>query len=249
MLKITNLHASIDGKEILTGLNLNIKPGEVHCIMGPNGSGKSTFSKILTKHPDYSVNSGSIEYTLNFEKHDLLNMDANERSLNGIFLAMQHPVEISGISNFQFLQEITKSHCTHQGVNPPSNEELKKIILNLAEQLKLPSDFLDRSINDGFSGGEKKRNEVLQMLLLKPYLVFLDELDSGLDIDGLHTLAKAIKAFQSSERSFLLVTHYHRILEEIKPDFVHILSKGKFIKSGDYSLAQKIEDQGYSWLI
>lgn len=249
MLNIQNLHASIEGKEILTGLNLSIKPGEVHCIMGPNGAGKSTLSKILTKHPDYEVNSGSIDYSLNFETQDLLKMDANQISLNGIFLAMQHPVEINGISNFQFLQEVTKSHCVHQGVTPPSSEELRTIILNLAEQLKLPSDFIDRSINDGFSGGEKKRNEVLQMILLKPQLVFLDELDSGLDIDGLHIVTKAIKEFRNSERSFLLVTHYHRILEEIKPDFVHILHQGKFIKTGDYSLAKKIEDQGYSWLM
>ncbi|MBE8221599.1 MAG: Fe-S cluster assembly ATPase SufC [Bdellovibrionales bacterium] len=249
MLKITDLHASIDDKKILTGLNLNINPGELHCIMGPNGAGKSTLSKILTKHPDYSVSSGSIEYTLNFEKNNLLNMDANEISLNGVFLAMQHPVEIGGISNFQFLKEITKSHCLHQGVAATNDEDLKKIILNLAEKLKLPSDFLDRSINDGFSGGEKKRNEVLQMLLLKPNLIFLDELDSGLDIDGLNIIAKSIKEFQNSERSFLLVTHYHRILEKIKPDFVHVLYNGKFIKSGDYSLAKKIEDQGYSWLI
>lgn len=249
MLKITDLHSSVNDTEILTGLNLNIKPGEVHCIMGPNGAGKSTLSKILTKHPDYEVSSGSIKYTINFEEHDLLNMDAYERSLNGIFLAMQHPVEIHGISNFQFLQEITKAHCAHQGVNQPSDEELKKIILNLAEQLKLPSDFLNRAINDGFSGGEKKRNEVLQMLLLKPQCIFLDELDSGLDIDGLHIVSKAIKKFQSPERSFLLVTHYHRILEEIKPDFVHVLYKGKIIKSGDYSLAKTIGDKGYSWLI
>ncbi|MBE8163028.1 MAG: Fe-S cluster assembly ATPase SufC [Bdellovibrionaceae bacterium] len=248
MLKVTNLHASINDKEILTGLNLSVQAGEVHCIMGPNGAGKSTLSKILTKHPDYSVNSGQIEYTLNFEKYDLLNMEANERSLNGVFLALQHPVEITGISNFQFLQEITKAHCLHQGVKPPSSDELKKMILDLAKQLKLPSDFLDRSINDGFSGGEKKRNEVLQMLLLKPQLIFLDELDSGLDIDGLHLVAKAIKNFQNSERAFVLVTHYQSILKEIKPDFVHVLHGGKLVKSGDYSLAEKIAAQGYSWL-
>lgn len=249
MLEIKNLTSSIENKTILTNLNLQINAGEVHCLMGPNGAGKSTLSKILTKHPDYKVNSGSITYDINFEKQNLLDMDINQISLNGIFLAMQHPVEINGISNFQFLQEITQSHCKHQGISPPTEDSLRKIILNLAEDLKLPSDFLERSINEGFSGGEKKRNEVLQMLLLKPQLIFLDEIDSGLDIDGLSIISKAILKFKKPETSILLVTHYHKILETIKPNFVHILSEGKIIKSGDYSLAKKIENKGYSWLI
>lgn len=248
MLEIKNLQVSIEDKKILNNLNLKINSGEVHCIMGPNGAGKSTLSKILTKHPDYKVNSGSITYNVNFEKQNLLDMDINQISLNGIFVAMQHPVEITGISNFKFLQEIIQTHCKHQGISLPDKDNLKKMILNLAQNLKLPEDFLERNINEGFSGGEKKRNEVLQMLLLKPQFIFLDEIDSGLDIDGLSMIADAVIKFKNQDTSLLLVTHYHKILEKIKPNFVHILSNGEIIKSGDYSLAKKIEDKGYSWL-
>jgi Fe-S cluster assembly ATP-binding protein len=244
MLNIANLKAKIDDKEILKGLNIEIKPGEVHAIMGPNGSGKSTLSNVLAGRDNYEVTDG----TVMFEGKDLLSLKPEERAHEGIFLAFQYPVEIPGVSNLEFLK--TSLECLHAHQNKPllSAVEFMKLAREKCKLVDLGTDFLKRGVNEGFSGGEKKRNELMQMLMLEPKLCLLDETDSGLDIDALKVVADGINALRSPDRSFILITHYQRLLDYVQPDFVHVLSDGKIVKSGGSELALELEDKGYGWL-
>lgn len=244
LLKITDLHVSIDGKPILNGLNLTIHPGEVHAIMGPNGSGKSTLANVLAGREEYTVESGSIEY----EGEDLLTMEIDQRALAGIFLAFQYPVEIPGVSNSNFLKSIINAKRVYQGQPELNALDILKYIRSKMSAIEMDESLLKRSLNDGFSGGEKKRNEILQMTLLEPKLAILDETDSGLDIDALRIVAEGVNQLRSADRSFIVVTHYQRLLNYIVPDFVHVLANGKIITTGDKSLAEKLEDQGYDWI-
>lgn len=244
LLKITDLHVSVDGKPILNGLNLTIHPGEVHAIMGPNGSGKSTLANVLAGREEYTVESGSIEY----EGEDLLAMEIDQRALAGIFLAFQYPVEIPGVSNSNFLKSIINARRVYQGQPELNALEMLKYIRSKMSAIEMDESLLKRSLNDGFSGGEKKRNEILQMTLLEPKLAILDETDSGLDIDALRIVAEGVNQLRSADRSFIVVTHYQRLLNYIVPDFVHVLSNGKILTTGDKSLAEKLEDQGYDWI-
>lgn len=244
LLEIKNLHVSIEGKQILNGLNLTVNKGEVHAIMGPNGSGKSTLANVLAGREEYVVESGSVL----FEGQDLLSMETDERSLMGIFLAFQYPVEIPGVSNSNFLKSIINAHRVHRGLPELNALEMLKYIKSKMSAIEMDADLLKRSLNAGFSGGEKKRNEILQMTLLEPTLSILDETDSGLDIDALRIVATGVNQLRSPERAFIVVTHYQRLLNHIVPDFVHVLSNGRIMASGDKSLALKLEDQGYDWL-
>lgn len=244
LLKITDLHVSIDGKPILNGLNLTIHPGEVHAIMGPNGSGKSTLANVLAGREEYTVESGSIEY----EGEDLLTMEIDQRALAGIFLAFQYPVEIPGVSNSNFLKSIINAKRVYQGQPELNALDMLKYIRSKMSAIEMDESLLKRSLNDGFSGGEKKRNEILQMTLLEPKLAILDETDSGLDIDALRIVAEGVNQLRSADRSFIVVTHYQRLLNYIVPDFVHVLANGKILTTGDKSLAEKLEDQGYDWI-
>ncbi|MBU3069803.1 Fe-S cluster assembly ATPase SufC [Aestuariicella sp. G3-2] len=244
MLSIKNLHASVEEKNILKGLELEIKPGEVHAIMGPNGAGKSTLGYVLTGRDGYSVEQGSAE----LDGVDLLELEAEERARAGLFLAFQYPVEIPGVSNLEFLKASVDAVREARGEEALSSKDFLKMAREASKQVNLPADFLKRGVNEGFSGGEKKRNEILQMLLLKPKLCILDESDSGLDIDALQVVAEGVNSQRSPDRSFIVVTHYQRLLDYIKPDFVHVLADGKIVKSGDYSLAHELESQGYAWL-
>ena len=244
LLKITDLHVSIDGKPILNGLNLTIHPGEVHAIMGPNGSGKSTLANVLAGREEYTVESGSIEY----ESEDLLAMEIDQRALAGIFLAFQYPVEIPVVSNSNFLKSIINAKRVYQGQPELNALDMLKYIRSKMSAIEMDESLLKRSLNDGFSGGEKKRNEILQMTLLEPKLAILDETDSGLDIDALRIVAEGVNQLRSADRSFIVVTHYQRLLNYIVPDFVHVLANGKIITTGDKSLAEKLEDQGYDWI-
>ncbi|MDB4837670.1 Fe-S cluster assembly ATPase SufC [Marinomonas sp.] len=244
LLTIKDLYASVEEKQILKGLDLNVKPGEVHAIMGPNGAGKSTMGYVLSGREGYSVDSGSIELA----GEDLLDMETEERARAGLFLAFQYPVEIPGVSNLEFLKASVDAQREARGEEAISSADFLKEAKAACKQVDLPLSFLKRGVNEGFSGGEKKRNELMQMLLLKPKLCILDETDSGLDIDALQVVAEGVNSQRSSERSFVVVTHYQRLLDYIKPDFVHVLSNGKIVKSGDASLAQELEAQGYAWL-
>jgi len=244
MLSIKNLHAGIEEKNILKGLDLTINPGEVHAIMGPNGAGKSTLGYVLSGRDGYEVTSG--EATLNGQ--DLLDMEIEERAVAGLFLAFQYPVEIPGVSNMVFMKESVNAAREARGQEPYSAGEFLKLAKEACKQVQLPLDFLKRGVNEGFSGGEKKRNEIMQMILLQPSICFLDETDSGLDVDALQTVADGVNSQRSPDRSFVVVTHYQRLLDYIKPDFVHVLADGKIIKSGDASLALKIEKEGYGFL-
>ncbi|GAB3109226.1 Fe-S cluster assembly ATPase SufC [Aestuariicella hydrocarbonica] len=244
MLSIKNLHASVEEKNILKGLDLEIKPGEVHAIMGPNGAGKSTLGYVLTGREGYSVEQGSAT----LDGVDLLALEAEERARAGLFLAFQYPVEIPGVSNLEFLKASVDAVREARGEESLSSKDFLKMAREASKKVNLPADFLKRGVNEGFSGGEKKRNEILQMLLLKPKLCILDESDSGLDIDALQVVAEGVNSQRSPDRSFIVVTHYQRLLDYIKPDFVHVLSDGKIVKSGDYSLAHELESQGYAWL-
>jgi len=244
MLSIKNLHANIDDKAILKGINLQVNPGEVHAIMGPNGSGKSTLVNVLAGREEYEVTQGEVR----FEQQDLLELTPEERARAGIFLAFQYPVEIPGVSNINFLKAALNNVRAARGLAKLDAMDLLQQVKDKMQQVKMNPDFLYRSVNEGFSGGEKKRNEVLQMLLLEPKLALLDETDSGLDIDALKIVADGVNALRNSERAIVLVTHYQRLLDYIVPDFVHVLSGGQIIKSGDKNLALELEQQGYGWL-
>ncbi|WP_101756820.1 Fe-S cluster assembly ATPase SufC [Oceanicoccus sp. KOV_DT_Chl] len=245
MLSIKNLQASVEDKQILKGLTLDIKPGEVHAIMGPNGAGKSTLGYVISGREGYEVDGGGV--TLNGV--DLLELDAEERARAGLFLAFQYPVEIPGVSNMEFMKAAVDAQRQARGEESLSSREFLKIAKEACAQVNLPLDFLKRGVNEGFSGGEKKRNEIMQMILLKPKLCILDESDSGLDIDALQVVAEGVNSQRSEGRSFIVITHYQRLLDYIKPDFVHVLSDGKIVKSGGAELAHELEDQGYAWLV
>ena len=244
MLKIQNLHASVEEKNILNGLNLEIKPGEVPVIMGPNGAGKSTLGYILSGREGYQVTEGKVD----FMGEDLLEMKVEDRARKGLFLAFQYPVEIPGVSNMAFMKESVNAIREQRGETPLTAAEFLKKAKAASKQVQLPLDFLKRGVNEGFSGGEKKRNEIMQMILLEPTLCILDESDSGLDIDALQEVANGVNSQRDGKRSFIVITHYQRLLDYIKPDHVHILANGKVVKSGDASLALDIEKEGYVFL-
>jgi Fe-S cluster assembly ATP-binding protein len=244
MLSIENLHASIDDKAILKGLSLTIKPGEVHAIMGPNGSGKSTLSKVLAGHPSYTVTDGSITYL----DQDIAPLSPAERAQAGLFLSFQYPVEIPGVANISFLKASVNAIRKAKGMPPMDAMDFLGFIREKAAQLEVDESFLYRNVNEGFSGGEKKRNEMLQLFALEPKLAILDETDSGLDIDALRVISDGINTMRSPERAIILVTHYQRLLNYVEPDYIHVLADGRIIKSGDKSLALLLEDKGYSWL-
>ena len=245
MLSVKDLHVSVEGNEILKGLSLDVKPGEIHAIMGPNGSGKSTLSATLAGREEYEIDSGSVT----FKGKDLLELAPEDRAGEGIFLAFQYPVEIPGVSNQFFLQTAVNAVREYRGEEALDRFDFADFIEDKIELLNMPQDLLTRAVNVGFSGGEKKRNDIPQMAALEPSLCILDETDSGLDIDALKTVANGVNQLRSPERAFIIVTHYQRILDYVKPDFVHVLYQGKIIKSGDFSLAKKLEEQGYGWLI
>lgn len=248
MLQIKNLHATIGDKEILKGLNLHVKAGEVHAIMGPNGSGKSTLAKVVAGHPSFVVTKGSVAYEINFKSKNLLEFKADERAREGIFLAFQYPVEIPGVTNRIFLRTAFNAICKHQGADEVSEETFDKILKEKITIVDIDESFLDRAVNVGFSGGEKKRNEILQMAVLSPRLALLDETDSGLDIDALKTVAYGVNQLKNKNNAIVVVTHYQRLLDYIIPDYVHVLYDGRIIKTGDKSLALELEKKGYDWL-
>jgi Fe-S cluster assembly ATP-binding protein len=244
MLEVNNLHAGVGGIEILKGVDLTVKPGEVHAIMGPNGSGKSTFAQVLAGHPAYEVSSGSAT----FEGKDLLEMDADERARAGLFLAFQYPVAIRGITNAYFLQSALNAIRKERGLEELDTLDFAELLEKKLETIGWDDSLIHRAVNDGFSGGEKKRNEILQLSILEPKLAILDETDSGLDIDAVKEVAAAVNAFRSEERAFIVVTHYERILNYFTPDFVHVLAGGKVVMSGDMKLALELEAKGYDWV-
>jgi Fe-S cluster assembly ATP-binding protein len=244
MLKITNLHAAVNGTEILKGLDLEVGAGEVHAIMGPNGSGKSTLAQILAGREDYDVTEGEIL----FESKDLSDMSPEERACAGIFLAFQYPVEIPGVNNIYLLKAALNAIRKYHGEPALDAVEFMKLVRERMQLVKMSEDLLNRSVNEGFSGGEKKRNEIFQMAMLEPKLAVLDETDSGLDIDALKIVAEGVNAMRGPERSMILVTHYQRLLNYIEPDYVHVLSDGRIIKSGDRKLALELEERGYDWV-
>ncbi len=244
MLKINDLHASIEGNEILKGINLEIKPGEVHAIMGPNGSGKSTLSSVVAGREEYEVSKGTID----FEGEDLLDLDPEERAHKGIFLSFQYPIEIPGVSVTNFLKTAINETRKAKGEEAmPANIMLKKMREKMA-LLEMDKGFLSRSLNEGFSGGEKKRNEIFQMAMLEPKLAILDETDSGLDIDALRIVANGVNKLKSKDNAVLLITHYQRLLDYIVPDYVHVLYNGRIVKSGGKDLALQLEEKGYDWI-
>ncbi|MBN3254043.1 Fe-S cluster assembly ATPase SufC [Pectobacterium brasiliense] len=244
MLSIENLKVSVEGKEIIKGLNLTIKPGEVHAIMGPNGSGKSTLSATLAGREEYEVTGGAV----NFKGKDLLELSPEDRAGEGVFMAFQYPVEIPGVSNQFFLQTSVNAVRKYREQEPLDRFDFADFIEEKIKLLNMPEDLLTRSVNVGFSGGEKKRNDILQMAALEPDLCILDETDSGLDIDALKIVSNGVNSLRDGKRSFIIVTHYQRILDYIKPDHVHVLYQGRIVKSGDFSLVKQLEEQGYGWL-
>ncbi|MEY8243989.1 MAG: Fe-S cluster assembly ATPase SufC [Gammaproteobacteria bacterium] len=245
LLSINNLKVSIAEKIIINGLNLTINHGEVHAIMGPNGSGKSTLAKTLAGHPECEIQSGSISYL----GKDLFDLSVEERANEGIFMGFQYPIEIPGLSNTAFLKAALNAKKKSQGDEEITAVDFLKELKHNAEVIGMDQAFLNRGVNEGFSGGEKKRNEILQMMMLKPRLSILDETDSGLDIDAMKTVANGLNSMRTKDSSFLLITHYDRLLGYIKPDFVHVLSKGQIIQSGDSTLANQLEEKGYEWLV
>ena len=244
MLQIKNLQVKAEDKQILKGIDLHVKPGQVHAIMGPNGSGKSTLARVLAGHPEYVVTGGSVTY----EGHDLLDMDPDERAREGVFMAFQYPVEIAGVNNAYFLKAAVNAKRKHQGLPELDAMEFMQLIKEKSKLLDIDQSMLSRAVNEGFSGGEKKRNEIFQMALLEPKLAVLDETDSGLDIDALKIVANGVNAMRSPERAIIVVTHYQRLLDYIVPDHVHVLSAGRIVKSGGKELALELERKGYSWI-
>ena len=244
MLDIKNLQVRAEGKEILKGIDLHVKKGEVHAIMGPNGSGKSTLARALSGHPQYEVTGGEVL----FEGKDLLDMDPDERARDGVFMAFQYPVEIAGVNNAYFLKAALNAKRKHQGEPELDAMEFMQLVKEKAALLEIDQSMLSRSVNEGFSGGEKKRNEIFQMALLEPKLAILDETDSGLDIDALKLVASGVNAMRSPARAIVVVTHYQRLLDYIVPDYVHVLSGGRIVKSGGKELALELEKKGYGWI-
>ena len=244
VLEIRNLHATIDGKEILRGLTLTVNAGEIHAIMGPNGSGKSTLAKILAGHPAYEVTGGEVL----FEGKNLFELEADERARAGVFLAFQYPIEIPGVSNANFLRMAYNEKAKHDGKDELDPLEFDDLIQEKLKVVEMDKSFLNRSVNEGFSGGEKKRNEILQMAVLEPKLAVLDETDSGLDIDALRIVAGGVNKLANKDNAIILVTHYQRLLDYIEPHFVHVLYKGQIVKSGGKDLALELEKKGYDWI-
>ncbi|HET7697009.1 MAG TPA: Fe-S cluster assembly ATPase SufC [Vicinamibacterales bacterium] len=244
MLDVKNLQVSAEGKEILRGLDLHVNAGEVHAIMGPNGSGKSTLARALSGHPQYEVTGGEVR----FEGRDLLAMDPDERAREGVFMAFQYPVEIAGVNNANFLKAALNARRKHFGQPELDAMEFIALVREKAKLLEIDDSMLKRAVNEGFSGGEKKRNEIFQLALLEPRLAILDETDSGLDIDALKLVAAGVNAMRSPDRAFIVVTHYQRLLTYIVPDFVHVLSGGRIVKSGGKELALELEAKGYGWI-
>jgi Fe-S cluster assembly ATP-binding protein len=244
MLSIKNLHATVEGEEILRGINLEIGPGEVHAIMGPNGSGKSTLGHVLTGREGYEVTAGEVT----FMGQDLLALAPEERALAGLLLAFQYPVEIPGVSNMEFLKTAVDGIRKYRKLEALDSVSFMKLAREVCKRVDLDQNFLKRGVNEGFSGGEKKRNELMQMMLLEPHLAILDETDSGLDIDALQVVAAGINSMRDGKRSFVMITHYQRLLNFIEPDHVHVLGGGRIVRSGDKSLALELEDKGYGWL-
>ena len=249
LIEIKDLHATVDDKPVLKGINLTIKPGEVHAIMGPNGSGKSTLSKILAGHPAYEVTQGSVRFDVNFQMKDLIEMAPEERAREGVFLAFQYPIEVPGVSNVTFLRTAFNAVSKHQGAEEMDEARFGQFLRQKMQLVSMDERFMERAVNTGFSGGEKKRNEILQMAVLSPRLAILDETDSGLDIDALRIVADGVNKLRSRDNAILLITHYQRLLDYIVPDFVHVLADGKIIETGDKNLALKLEERGYDWLL
>ena len=244
MLKVTDLHARVDDKQILNGLNLEVKPGEVHAIMGPNGSGKSTLAHVLAGRPGYTITQGTVTY----EGRDLLALAPEERAHEGVFLGFQYPVEIPGVNNVYLLKAAVNAARKHRGLPEVDAFDFLGLVREKMKLMRMDESFLTRGVNEGFSGGEKKRNEILQMLVLEPRLAILDETDSGLDIDALKVVAAGVNSLRSPERAVVLVTHYQRLLDYIVPDFVHVLADGRIVESGDAKLARELEAHGYAWV-
>ncbi len=248
MLEIKDLHASINNIPILRGVNLSANPGEVHAIMGPNGSGKSTLSKILAGHPDYDVDKGTVEYEVNFKKINLMDLEPDERAREGLFMAFQYPVEIPGVPMSVFLRAAFNEICKHQGAEEMDPLDFHEYLKEKMKLLEMDEKFIDRSVNVDFSGGEKKRNEILQMAVLNPRLSILDETDSGLDIDSMRIVADGVNKLRSSDNAIILITHYQRLLNYVVPDIVHVLHDGKIVRTSGKELALEVEDKGYDWL-
>jgi Fe-S cluster assembly ATP-binding protein len=244
MLEIRDLRATAENHEILKGVSLTVRPGEVHAIMGPNGSGKSTLARVLAGHPAYEVTGGQVTY----KGKDLLDLDPEERAREGVFMAFQYPVEIAGLNNSYFLKAALNAQRKHRGEPELDAMEFLELVQDRLQVLHIDSDLMRRPVNEGFSGGEKKRNEIFQMLVLQPSLAILDETDSGLDIDALKTVAEGVNAMRAPDRAIVVVTHYQRLLNYIVPDFVHVLSDGRLVKSGGKELALELEEKGYGWL-
>ena len=244
ILEIKDLHVSVDDQPILKGVSLSIGAGEVHAIMGPNGSGKSTLAQVLAGRDDYEITAGSVRY----KDDDLLDMEPEERARAGVFLAFQYPVEIPGVNNAYLLKAALNARRAARGEDPVDAFEFMQLIRTHMARVGVPDEFLNRSVNEGFSGGEKKRNEILQMLTLEPDLALLDETDSGLDVDALRVVAAGVNSLRTADRSMILVTHYQRLLELIVPDFVHVLADGRIVKSGDKELARTLDAEGYDWI-